>query len=248
MMDINEVITELNNIKKGDIIFMKKHDYISGNCEKVRPHIIIDIIDGYCGGALVMPFTSHYKIDTVPILTNPSKNIVSYAIPFNMVLIPLSDIKKCVKSNEYVSTVDERLCDGLKLIYMVNVLKYKPTDVDKDILDYMIDYLSACNKCKDKYTNVYGKKIPYINLDILNKYKENNANKEKEIQLLTQSILKCRIYKSCNNDIIEYVHSNVELYVNGELSIENLAKMLSISRSLAYLKVDEVKKELVENN
>ena len=44
MMDINEVITELNNIKKGDIIFMKKHDYISGNCEKVRPHIIIDII------------------------------------------------------------------------------------------------------------------------------------------------------------------------------------------------------------
>ena len=70
MMDINEVITELNNIKKGDIIFMKKHDYISGNCEKVRPHIIIDIIDGYCGGALVMKFTSHYTIDTVQILTN----------------------------------------------------------------------------------------------------------------------------------------------------------------------------------
>lgn len=247
MKDITDVLVNIVEVKKGDIYYMEKHDYLSGESGKSRPHIVVDVIDGYCGGALVMPLSSQYKPGCVPVITNILKNVISYVIPCNMALIPISSIKKHVKSCEYLSTVDTRLCDGLKLIHMVKLLGYCPYEKDKEILDYMTTYITACNNNRDKYTNIYGKSLPEIDLETLNEAKpvySEDKLKRMEADMLTDSILAARIYKDCDENMRDYVLTNVELYIGNNITLKELSKMLSLACSTISEKHSAIRKKL----
>ena len=247
MKDIADVLVNIVEVKKGDIYYMEKHDYLSGESGKSRPHIVVDVIDGYCGGALVMPLSSQYKPGCIPVITNILKNAVSYVIPCNMILIPISSIKKHVRSCEYLSTVDTRLCDGLKLIHMIKLLGYHPYEKDKVVLDYLATYIEACNNNRDKYTNIYGKPLHEIELETINEAKPvyNEAKlKRIECDMLTDSILAARIYKDCDEAMRDYVLTNVELYIGNNITLKELSKMLSLACSTISEKHSAIKKEL----
>ena len=168
MTEIEKCILGVESINKGDIYYLPRYNYFTGEDCKIRPHIVIDVVDGYWGGVLMMAISSHAKHGYIPIITNPQRHYMSYAVTNDIIVVPLQVFKETVKSNSYLYTMDSKLCDSLKLIHMITTLGYKPTtNSDQMLLSYMTDYVNSYNQIKDKYTTLNGDKLQFLKVATL---------------------------------------------------------------------------------
>lgn len=151
----------------GDVYYFTRYDTISGEEYKKRPHIILKTVDGYCGGALMMGITAQAKAGSIPIVTNVPKKYISFTKTDDVFLVPYSKLRKILTPDDFACNLSVKFAKGLELVHRVRMFGYVPTEKDREVFEYMNNYIACYNRDKDDFTTAHGSKLPRVDIATL---------------------------------------------------------------------------------